>query len=214
MHDRSGFARQIDPGLFQQAKLTDTFVKALAAQPCRHIHKNRIAGVFDTLKKRFRSVPRSLMTVDPPILHQPVAPTVKAIRKRYLSRIQRSTGCHDLKGRSRLIGIAETGISPHGIEKLALFLLRLPHGFFRQCKRIIQMKFRNIDHGINLTVFRLHHQNGYPLSALFRQNLLRRLLGIHLDIDIQRCCQIPAVNRFYTALTIPFQIHTLCIGGT
>ena len=103
--------------------------------------------------KFWEPCPRTVGTVDSSVIYQLVSRTVKGLSSsdNYLFF---QSGCHsdDLKGRTRFIGIIKAGISPHPVQTDPVFLcLLMSDGILCLCfkfKRLVQIKFRHIDTGI------------------------------------------------------------------
>ncbi len=140
-----------------------------------------------------------LMTADLPILYHPVARTAKGILKSYRSRFQTGRRRDRLERRTRLISIVDTAVPPHLVQRILPVLVG--HGCIVsagiQCKRIVQIKFRDIDHGKDLSILRVHQQDSHFVRLLLLHNLFCHLLGIHLDVIVQADLQRIARNRLH-----------------
>ena len=169
VHNGPGFSRKINPGFFKKAKLLEIFIIIFHPQTKPHLNKNRIAGILRSFYKILGSVASSIGAVDPSVIHQLITWTVKPVIYGNHSFLKTCRHGDDFKSRSRLIGIVQTGISPHLVQKI-LDLLRIHSRSVCtciQCKRIIQVKFRNIDTGIDLSVSRIHKKNGNSVRLFF-----------------------------------------------
>ena len=108
------------------------------------------------------------MAADPPVLHDLKARTGKLVIYRCCFGHKSRRRCEYLKCRSRFISVIDTLISPHLIQRILFLLLGHALGTYTriQSKRIVQIKFRHIDAGIDLSVLRVHNKNGYIVRLL------------------------------------------------
>ena len=187
VHDRPGFSRQIHTSFGKQPEFSEVSVISVHSQPKTYLDKHRITGILGSLYKILGTMTCSFGTVDPAILYQDISRAVKPVIHRYYPFFQPCSHCYDLEGRSRFIGIIQAGISPHLIQTFLLLLLChfscIPWGI--QSKRIIQIKFRYINTGINFSILRIHDQNRNSFCLFFLHYLQRLLLSIFLNINIQ-----------------------------
>ena len=204
MHDRSRFPGQIHSCLFQQVELFKIAVVVFRAQSQTHRDEHRVAGIHGRLHKCLRSMARDLVAADSPVLHHHVSRTVKGVLHGHHAFLQRGRRGDGFENRTRLIGIADTGIAPHLIQKILLFFFRKSGRIraLRQGKRVIQVEFRHIHHRQNLPVVRLHHQDGDAFRLLRRHHLLRKLFGILLNVEIHADVQIISVHRLQARLAL------------
>ena len=153
----------------------------------------------------------SLCTVDPPVLHHLIARTEKTILCWHHSFLQPCCHSDDLKSRARFIGIIQTGVSPHPVQKILLLFSLCCCFFCIQSKRIVQIKFRHIDTGIDFSVLRVHKQYGNSLRLFFFHHFTGCLLHIFLDINIQTGTQSISWHRFLPPFSGSVDLHTTCI---
>ena len=161
VHDRTRFPRKVNASFLQKAKLPEITVIFIYSEAQSHLNKHRVTGIFRSLHEILCSVSPSVRTMDPPVFYQLIARTVKRI-------IDRNNTCRkpcrhrdDLKCGTRFICIVQTGIPPHLIEQILFFFFThsISTDICIQCKRLVQVKFRHIDTGINFSVLRIHKQN-------------------------------------------------------
>ena len=163
VHDRGGLTRHINSCFFQNAKLFHTFKKPCHTDSCSHFHKDRVAGVHNSLLKRLRSVAGRLMASDPTVFYYFIPGTGKGVCHFYHTFVKCRSRGHYFKRRTRLIRIADCQISPHGIERCHLLLFTHPLFSIYKCIGMIQVKFRCIYHRINLTILWIHNNNFHRL---------------------------------------------------
>ena len=159
-------------------------------------------------------MPCCFMTADSSVLHHDISRTVKMILQRNHMFFQSCRCSNHLKGRTRLVGIVDAFISPHLIAGI-LFLLSpfIFLIFLCQLKGVIQIKFRIIHHGGNLSILWIHHDNTDGICLFLQISLLCCLHGIHLDIVIQRGNQIISRDRLSPLLPHIVYLNPSCIGG-
>ena len=184
MHDCSCLSREIHPGFFHQAELLEIIAEPLRSQSEPDLHKNRITGILHSFHECLRPVSSYFVAPDSPILYNLISRAHKCIIQIDYPFFQAGAGGDDLKGGSRFIGIIDTPVSPHLIQKFLLFFLRGGRYAFRQFKRLIQIKFRPVDHRIDLPVLRVHQDDGHFIRLFFLHRLLCHLLCVFLDIII------------------------------
>ena len=239
MHDRSRFPGQIHAGLIQKPELFQVIIIAFRADPEPQRDKYRVAGIADSLCEIFRSMSSHLVASYPSVIHNDKARTAEGTLGRHRSRLQSGSRRDNLKGGTRLIGIIDAAVPPHPVQLFLLqFLLcllllrrRLP-GCFIRCGRLlsgfllcaqrlifrrqriglIQVKLRHIHHRHDLPVFRVHHDQRYPVGLLCRHNLLCELGGITLDIIVQTDDQVVSRHRLLPSFTGGFYLDSRGIG--
>ena len=91
VHDGSRFSREVDAGLFPQAKLGEILAVSIHPQALPHVDEYRVAGVHGSLEEIFPSMSSCLMAADPPVLHNAVSRTVKCVGE--LHRPGLKAGC-------------------------------------------------------------------------------------------------------------------------
>ena len=204
VHDGSRLAGQIHSCFFQQVELFKIAVVVFCAKPQSYRDEHRIAGIHGRLHKGLRTMACRLVAADPPVLHHHVSRTVEGVLHGHHAFLQRGCRSDGFENGTRFVGIADAGISPHLIQEILLFFLRKSGSFrsLRQGKRIVQIKFRHIHHCQNLSIIRLHHQNGNALRLFGSHHLLRELGGILLDVEIHTDIQIVAIHRLQTGLAL------------
>ena len=147
--------------------------------------------------------------MDPPVFYQLIARTVKRI-------IDRNNTCRkpcrhrdDLKCGTRFICIVQTGIPPHLIEQILFFFFThsISTDICIQCKRLVQVKFRHIDTGINFSVLRIHKQNWHAFCLLFFHDFFCCLLRIFLNTCIQTDPKIVSLLWFFSVFTDSVQFN-------
>ena len=188
-------------------------IEILHAQPKPDINKYRIAGILYPLDERLPAVSSHFMASDLAVFHYPVSRTAELIFKLHCACLQTCRRRNDLKSRSRLIGIVDASVPPHLVQRILLFIIRHILAVFAciQGKRIVQIKLRDIDHGKDLSVLRIHQQDPYFFRLLFFHHLLRHLLRVHLDIIIQADLQRIACLRLQPVLRNAFQFNPSCV---
>ena len=150
-----------------------------------------------------------LVTANPAVLHRNIARTVERLLQLHQIFLQCNRGRHNLKNRARLIGITDAPVAPHPVLHLPFqFGARIFPVLLCQRKRVIQMKFRIIDHRIDFAILRIHDDNLHPVCLLLDIRLLRRLLTVHLNIVIERGHQIAAVDRLHPKLRCVLHLHS------
>ena len=215
MGDGTRLAGQVDSRLFHQAEFLKIGIKFIHAHPQRHIDKYGIAGIFHPLHKSFAAMAVPVGAVNSPVIHHPVAGTVKGILKRHCPGLQPRGGGDHLEGGARFIGVVDTDVPPHLIQPLLQLFLRKRAfiGAVVEGKGIIQIKFRHIDAGINFSVLRIHNQNRHRFRLFLFHHPQRFLLGVFLDIPVQAHGEIIAGHRFYAALPDLSDFNSPGIGG-
>ena len=154
------------------------------------------------------------MAPDPTVLHHNITGAAEIVFHGHHALLQSGGSGDYLENGSRLIGIVDTAVPPHPVQQVLFFLLRKPfrHRSLRKGKRIVQVKFRHIDHGQDFAVIRLHHQDGNAFRLLGRQRLVSQLRGILLNIHIQADMQVVAVHRLHPVLPLLRNLHSSCVG--
>ena len=186
VHDCTGFSRHIDSSSVQQPELLHALVKRICTHPKPYRHKHWIAGIHRPLYEIFSSMTPNLCTPDFSALYDNIARALKRILFPDNAVFQ-CCRRNDLKGRARLVGIVDAGVSPHFIQGFLLFffgheLFLLP---LRKCERVIQLIFRHIRHRKDFSVIGTQHQNRNAFRFFFQADLLRQLLCVQLDVGIQ-----------------------------
>ena len=82
----------------------------------------------------------------------------------------------------------------------------------RQGKGIVEVKFRGVDHGVNLAVPGIHNNDRDGLSAFLLHYLIGRLLRVFLNVHIQTHRQRVPRNRFDPLLSRVLQFNTPGVG--
>ena len=125
MHDRCRLSRQIDSRLLCQTELFEIFVIVFHAQPLAQFNEDGITAVHNACLERLRPVSACLRAPDSAILHQLIAGTVELICQRHHALLERCRRRDNLKCGTRLIGVADTRVSPHAVQQFLLFVRRL-----------------------------------------------------------------------------------------
>lgn len=147
-------------------------------------------------------MPTGLMAAYPPVFHNLIPGTVKMVFQRAGPGQQRCGRSKNLKRGSRLISVIDALIPPHLIQcVLFLFFCHQRNIFSRiQGKRIIQVKFRHIDTGIDFSVLRIHNQYRDVVRLFCFHDLQRFLLRVGLNVIIQADHKIIAGHRLHPLL--------------
>ena len=99
-------------------------------------------------------------------------------------------------------------ITPHLVQIVLLLIRsRIFPIFLCQFKRLVQIKFRIINHRKHLSVFRIHHKNTDGIRVLLQIRFFRCLRGKKLNVCIQRKPQIVSRNRLDALLTDIVNLH-------
>ncbi len=115
VHNGSRLSRQVNPCFIQKAELSEIRIVSLHTNAQPNCDEDRVTGIHGSLHKVFCPVASHFMAAYPAVLHHDKSRTVKGIRRLDHAGFQSRSRRHDLKRRSRLIGVIDTAISPHGI---------------------------------------------------------------------------------------------------
>lgn len=134
--------------------------------------------------------------------HNLIPGTVKMVFQRAGPGQQRCGRSKNLKRGSRLISVIDALIPPHLVQcVLFLFFCHQRIIYSRiQSKRIIQVKFRHIDTGIDFSVLRIHNQYRDVVRLFCFHDLQRFLLRVGLNVIIQADHKIIAGHRLHPLL--------------
>ncbi len=72
---------------------------------------------------------------------------------------------------------------------------------------MIKVKFRDVYHGQNFPVLRVHDNHGYAVSGFCLHDLFGCLLTIHLDIVIQADLEVIPIHRLLAPFTGVLNLH-------
>ena len=153
-----------------------------------------------------------LVASDFSVIYDNISRTAESTLWCHYPRLQARRRSDDLKSGTRLVGIIDTAVSPHLIQKILLFRVRyITVRSLRQFVRVIQIEFRHIDHGQYFTVLRIHDQDRDTLCLLGSHSLLGQLGSIGLYVHVQADIQVLPIYRLYPALAFLFYLDTGCI---
>ena len=116
-------------------------------EPQAYGDEGRVTTILHTLHKSLASVSGDLMAADLTVIHNDKSRTGKGALRRDNSRLQACGGGNDLEGGSRLVGIIDTAVAPHGIEFL-LLLLRSQGGWIYGHNASVFLHFSLLRQGI------------------------------------------------------------------
>ena len=147
--------------------------------------------------------------MDSPVFYQLIARAVKRIIDRNDTCCKSGRHRDDLKCGTRLIRIVQTWIPPHLIEQILFFFLThsISTDICIQCKRLIQVKLRHIDTGINFSILRIHKQNRNALCLFFFHNFFCCLFRIFLNTCIQADPKIVSLLWLFSVFTDSVQFN-------
>ena len=142
------------------------------------------------------------MAPDLPVIHDAVSRTHKGVIQRYNTLFQTGGSRNNLKCRSRFISIVNAPVPPHLIELVLKFFIRQGSLIYSciQLIGIVQIKFRDIDHGIDFAVLRIHQKDRYRFRLLFFHHILCRLLTVCLHIIVKTYLKSLPGYRFDSVL--------------
>ena len=212
MRDRRRLAGEIDPGLSEKPKLLKIMIERIHSQSRPDIDKHRVAGVHGSLQKCLPAMPADLMAADLPVFHDPESRAGELVIQMDHSRLQPRRGGDDLKCGTGLVGIVDAAVPPHLISRVLKLRPRESAAFHIQCKRVVQIKFRGIHHGIYLPVLGIHDDHGDRLCAFLLHDLVRRLLRVLLDIHIKAHSQGISGHRLHPLLRGILEFRALRVG--
>ncbi len=115
VHDGTRFSRQINARFIQKSELSEIRIVPFHTDTQSYRDKYGVAGIHRPLHKIFRPVASHLVTAYPAVFHHDESRTVESICGFYHAGLQARCRRYNLKGRSRLIGIIDAAVSPHGI---------------------------------------------------------------------------------------------------
>ncbi len=115
VHDGPRLTRQINSCLIQKPELPEVGVIPLHAYAEPHRDKDGIAGIHRSLHEILRPVASHLMTADFSVFHHDEAGAAERICGLHRPGFQPGSSRDDFKGGSRLVGVIDTAVSPHGV---------------------------------------------------------------------------------------------------
>ncbi|MPM30539.1 hypothetical protein SDC9_77089 [bioreactor metagenome] len=166
---------EVYAGLLHKSKGLDVIVKCSAADSGAQFHKDRVAGVADTLLQCFAAVASGFPAGDSGPCHHFISGAIEGVVKRGLVFLQRHGQCHDLEDRPRLIGIGNGLVAPGGLPNLHLPLSIICAGepaqfrkqrLIRNFARIVEVIGRVGCHSEDFTGVDVHDDGSRPIANL------------------------------------------------
>ena len=162
------------------------------------------------MREVLAAMARPLMAMDRPVVHDDEPGAAEAAFRGHHTGFQSGGRRDDLESGSRLICIIDAAVSPDAVQDI---LGLLPGDIFRralrQLVRVVQIELRHIDHGQDLAVLGIHHQDGHAVRLLCGHGLVRQLRRVGLDVHVQADAEVLAAHRLQPTFPRGFHFDAL-----